>query len=309
METYKRNTLKIFSVLILLVFLNCFLLKQRYHEKLLIEGKIGSGPGQIRWETIDYLPTGPTSFGINNKGGIYILDYLNHRVVKYDSKGNYVEDLPQGANQNPMDIAFDRNDNIYIEYMSGDIALYDYNMGFIRMINLKPLVPPIIPRMTHLEITDDGTILLIDPDIDQVDQIIEVDTIGNLVKIIDNFKGYVESKGEYYIKKASPVSDMIVFNAEKKRFFPLKKLKAEKGIPEIIGIDSLKNIYFLIEKKNAMENRVVKVNRRGWRRANFLIKSSPGHADVCRTVRVSPGGKVYVLDDVGDKFNLWEYSL
>lgn len=308
MKKFKGICFNTVIILTLFSFFNCFLLKQKYHEKLLIEGKIGSGPGQIRWETVDFLPTGPTSFGINNKGKIYILDYLNHRVVKYDSKGNYVEDLPQGANQNPMDIAFDRNDNIYIEYMSGDIALYDYSMGFIRMLNLKPLVPPIIPRITRLEVTDNSTILLIDPDIDQVDQIIEVDTMGNLVKIRDIFKGYIESKGEYYIRNASSGTDMMVFNADKKELLPLKKLSGEKDIPEIIGIDSLKNIYFLIEKKNSMKNRVVKVNRRGWRKADFLIKTSPGHADICRTVRVSPGGKVYVLDDAGDKFNLWEYS-
>ncbi len=309
MKRFKGIFLSVSAALILLSFFNCFLLKEKYREKLLIDGKIGSGPGEIRWETIDYLPTGPTSFGINKKGEIFILDYLNHRVVKFDSKGNYIEDLPQGGNQNPMDIAFDSNDNIYIEYMSGDVALYDYGMGFIRILNLKPHVPPIIPKMTHLEATDRSTVLLVDPDLDQVDQIIEVDTNGNLIKIRDKFKGYIESKGGYYINNTSSgSSDMMVYNADNKAILPLKKLKAGEGIPEIIGVDSLKNLYFLIAMKKSMKDRVVKVNYRGWRKADFLIRTSPGHADVCRTVRVSPGGKVYVLDDADDKFHLWEYG-
>ena len=308
MKKFKRIGFVFFAIFLVFVCSNCFLFTEKYHENLLIDGKIGSGSGEIRWETIDYLPTGPTSFGVNNRGEIFILDYLNHRVVKFDSKGNYIDEILQGAHQILMDIAFDSKDNIYIEYASGDVSIYDRGLVFIRTLDLKPNVPPIMPKMTHLEATDSSTILLVDPDRDQVNQIIEVDTIGNIVQTRNNLKGYIETRGMYYVNSKSS-GDLILYKDENdKPIFPLKKLNAGNETARVIGVDSLRNVYFLIPLENSMNDRVVKVNHRGWRRADFEIRTSPGHADVCRSVRVSPGGKVLVLDDADDRFHLWEYS-
>jgi hypothetical protein len=308
MKKFKRIGFVFFAIFLVFVCSNCFLLTEKYHENLLIDGKIGSGSGEIRWETIDYLPTGPTSFGINNRGEIFVLDYLNHRVVKFDSKGNYVDEILQGAHQILMDIAFDNQDNIFIEYASGDVSIYDRGLVFIRTLDLKPNVPPITPKMTHLEATDSSTILLVDPDRDQVNQIIEVDTIENIVQTRNNLKGYIETKGIYYVNSKSS-GDLILYKDENdKPIFPLKKLNAGNETPRVIGVDSLRNVYFFIPLENSMNDRIVKVNHRGWRRADFEIRTSPGHADVCRSVRVSPGGKVFVLDDADNRFHLWEYS-
>ena len=213
MAKFKRIWTRIFVVLVVLVSSNCFLLKQRYHENLLINGKIGSGPGEIRWETIDYLPTGPTSFGINNRGEIFILDYLNHRVVKFNSKGNYSDEILQGAHQNLMDIAFSNNGDVFIEYISGDVSIYDRGLSFVKTLELKSPVPPISPEMTHLEVTDRGTILIVDPNLDQTDQIIEVDTNENILQTKDNLDGYIETKGEYYVKATSS-GEKILYKAD-----------------------------------------------------------------------------------------------
>ena len=74
MRNKNKLCLATLILLILLGFSNCFLFKQEYSEKLLIEKKIGSGSGELSWKTIDYLPTGPTSFGINNRKEIFVLD-------------------------------------------------------------------------------------------------------------------------------------------------------------------------------------------------------------------------------------------
>lgn len=308
MEKFGRVLVSIFVVFIVFVCSNCFLLKEKYSESLLIDGTIGSGPGEIRWETIDYLPTGPTSFGVNNEGEIYILDYLNHRVMKFDSEGEYVDKILQGAHRNLMDIAFDSEDNIYIEYVSGDVSIYDRGLNFVRTLDLSPGVPPIVPKMTHLEATDRSTVLLVDPNLDQVNQIIEVDTNGNIVETRDILEGYIESKGQYYIKKESSGDMTLYRDKNDKSILPLEKLDAKGEIPRVIGIDSLRNLYFLIPMETSMKDRIVKVNHKGWLKADFTVRASPGHADVCRTVRVSPGGKVYVLDDEKNKFHLWKYS-
>jgi len=296
----KKNLicLRVSFVLIILSFVNCFLLREEYRERLLVEGKIGSGPGELSWKMIDLLPTGPISFGVNRKGKMFVLDLLCNRIVNFDREGKYVESFPQDINVYLMDIAFDKNNNMYVEYWSGDIAIYDKDMNLIRLLDLKGKGHPITP----MEVTNRKTILLMDPDVRRGDKIIEVDTNGNFIKEKDNLIGYIITKGEYYIG-----SDNSVYNANGKPAFSIKKLKIKDGRPEIIGIDSLRNIYFKIGLKESLEDRVLKVSPKGRRLADFLIKYSSGHSDVCRTVRVSDAGHVYVLDDVGEKFQIWEY--
>jgi hypothetical protein len=153
-----------------------------------------------------------------------------------------------------------------------------------------------------VEVTNRNTILLMDPDVRRGDKIIEVDTNGNFIKERDNLIGYIKAKGEYYIG-----TDNNVYNSKGKRAFSIKKLKIEDGSPEIVGIDSLRNIYFKIGLKESLEDRILKVSPKGRIMADFLIKYTSGHSDVCRTVRVSDAGHVYLLDDVNERFQLWEY--
>ncbi|MEJ2567763.1 MAG: hypothetical protein P8Z50_02630 [candidate division WOR-3 bacterium] len=297
----------IFFLLILLGFSDCFLFKQKYSEKLLIEGNIGSGPGELLWETIDYLPTGPTSFAINRRKEIFILDFLNNRVVKFDKNGNYDESFPQETTRKLMDIAFDKNDNIYIEYVSGDIGIYDADMILKRVLDLKRLVPPITPKITPLEMTNSNTILLVNPKINRENEIIEVDTTGNILNTIDKIDGFILTKGEYYIK-GKPGEGKSIYNNQNKQIFSIQELKLEDESPEIVGIDSSLNIYFKVGVKGSMRDRIIKINPGGRVLADFTITYSSGHTDVCRTVRVSEDGNVYVLDDQDRKFHLWEYS-
>ncbi|MBN1694873.1 hypothetical protein JW879_05690 [candidate division WOR-3 bacterium] len=305
----KKNILCLstLGLLIILGLSNCFLFKQKYSERLFIEGNIGSGPGELSWKTIDYLPTGPTSFGINNRQEIFVLDFLNKRVVKYDKNGNYVESFSQDAKNPLMDITFDKNDNIYIEYTSGNIGIYDTDMILKRILDLKRLVPPITPKITPLEVTDRNTILLVNPKINKENEIIEVDTTGNIIEVRDKRRGYIVTKGEYYMQETTE-ADFCVYNKEDRRILSIRKLKLKDGIPEIIGIDSSGNLYLKVGVKGLMQDRIIKVSPRGRIMADFVIKYSSGHTDVCRTARVSGDGKVYILDDLGEKFQLWEYS-
>ncbi len=307
MKLYKKTYLFLIFVTITSICC-CGTKEETYHEKLLIEGKNGSGHGEISWKEIGSLPTGPISFAVNSKGSVYILDLLNDKVVKFDSKGKYVASFPQDTTKYLMDIAFDKDNNIYIEYWSGDIAIHDTTMKFKRILDLKGNGHPI----TKMEVTKRNTILLMDPDIEHGDHIIELDTNGYLLKGNYDLRYYIESKGEYYIREwhssigQTKLSDS-VYNVEDKSIFSREKLGL-KGF-EIIGIDSLKNIYFSIKVNDEPKERILKVSPKGKILADFLIRYSSGHADACRTTRVSDAGEVYVLDGwySKEKFQLWKY--
>ena len=206
-----------------------------------------------------------------------------------------------------MDISFDKNGNIYIEYMDGDIGVYDSDMILKRILNLKRLVPPLTPKITPVEVTSLNTILLVNPKINKENEIIEVDTSGNILETRDRRRGYIVTKGEYYIQETTEGGSSI-YNNEHKQILSMKKLKSKDDKPEIVGIDSLHNLYLKVGVKGLMQDRIIKVSPRGRIMADFPIKYSSGHTDVCRTARVSKGGKVYILDDLDEKFQLWEYS-
>jgi len=300
MSIYKKLGLVLILFTVTLIF-GCSSKKEEYRERLLIVGKIGSDPGELSWEKIGALPTGPISFAVNGKGAIYILDLLNDRVVEFDSNGKYIASFPQDTTKYLMDIAFDKNNNIYIEYWSGDIAIYDNTMKLKKTLDLRGNGHPITP----MEVTKRNTILLMDPNIENGDHIIELDTNGYLLSGKYDISYYIESRGEYYIRVwhsglTSRSSDS-VYNADNKLVFP--------AFGKIIGIDSSKNIYFSMKVKEEPKERILKVSLKGKILADFLIRYSSGHADVCRTTRVSDAGHVYVLDGSWqkEKFQLWKY--
>ncbi len=289
---------------------SCASEKEEYHERLLIENKIGSGPGEISWKKIGVLPNGPISFAVNGKGEIFILDWLNDRIVKFDSNGKYIANFPQDTTEHLMDIAFDEKNNLYLEYWSGDIAIYDNNMKLKKLIELEGQGSPI----STMEVTNRNTILLIDPNVKHGEQIIELDTNGYLLRGRYDLRYYIESKGEYYLREWRSISSRMklgdsVYNAEDKSLFSRERLGLS-GV-KIIGIDSLKNIYFSRKIKDDPKERILKVSPKGKILADFLIRYSSGHDDVCRTTRVSDAGHVYVLDGSWEreKFQLWEYYL
>jgi len=62
--------------------------KEVYVPKVIIEGKWGSGPGEFGIIPSEYeAPTGPKEFQIDLEENIYVLDAVNSRIQKFNSKG------------------------------------------------------------------------------------------------------------------------------------------------------------------------------------------------------------------------------
>ena len=65
-----------------------------YTPKIIFEGKWGTGPGEFGFRMWEGEPDYPKSFVIDSKENIYILDYLNNRIQKFDSDGKYIASIP-----------------------------------------------------------------------------------------------------------------------------------------------------------------------------------------------------------------------
>jgi hypothetical protein len=71
---------------------------EEYVPKVIIEGKWGTGPGEFGMAS--RFPLGyfeqykPSSLAVDSKGNIYILDFVNNRIQKFDKTGKYLMGVP-----------------------------------------------------------------------------------------------------------------------------------------------------------------------------------------------------------------------
>ena len=71
---------------------------EEYVPKVIIEGKWGSGPGEFgiasRFPLGHFDQYKPNSLAVNSKGQVYVLDYVNNRIQKFDREGKYLISIP-----------------------------------------------------------------------------------------------------------------------------------------------------------------------------------------------------------------------
>jgi len=71
---------------------------EEYVPKVIIEGKWGTRPGEFG--IASQFPLGhfekyqPSSLAVDSKGNIYVLDFVNDRIQKFDKSGKYLTELP-----------------------------------------------------------------------------------------------------------------------------------------------------------------------------------------------------------------------
>ncbi|MEQ1606650.1 MAG: 6-bladed beta-propeller [Pyrinomonadaceae bacterium] len=89
-------------------------------------GAAGSGDGELK---------DPTGIVVDANGNIYVADGAQKRVVKFDAKGNYIENLaaPEGGFSYPNDLALSGNSEIYIaDRGRAMIMRFDLKTGNVR---------------------------------------------------------------------------------------------------------------------------------------------------------------------------------
>ncbi len=105
-------------------------LPEKYVKKVIIDAKWGNGPGEFGMDTLSDPPAGPSGFILDRDENIFIYDYGNGRIYKFNSKGELEKEL---------DI---KKDNIYSFTVKNDTI---YGLVFtglnpiekIKMIDIK----------------------------------------------------------------------------------------------------------------------------------------------------------------------------
>ncbi|MGB9940271.1 6-bladed beta-propeller [Methanosarcina sp.] len=91
-------------------------------------GSYGSSDGQFKT---------PIGIDVDSLDNIYVADFGNHRIQKFDSNGNFItrwgsEGTGTGQFKYPRDVAVDSSDNVYVaEERNNRIQKFDSNGNFI----------------------------------------------------------------------------------------------------------------------------------------------------------------------------------
>lgn len=93
-------------------------------------GSAGSGDGEF---------AGAFDVAVDTSGNVYVADYSNHRIQKFDSAGAYL--IQWGSNgtaesqlDNPYGLTVDRSGNVYVADSDNDrIQVFDSSGAFLRM--------------------------------------------------------------------------------------------------------------------------------------------------------------------------------
>ena len=95
---------------------------------------------------------------VDQDGNIYVVDFGNYRVQKFDRNGNYLQTIGRrgqgpGEFENPLQIVFDsKTGNIYIKDGRLRIKIFDNKGNYLNAIKLE-----YFPRV--IELNEDGNIL------------------------------------------------------------------------------------------------------------------------------------------------------
>jgi hypothetical protein len=74
-----------------------------YVPKVIIRGKWGKKPGEFGREgEADVMDLKPESMAVDSKGNIYILDFVNNRIQKFDSEGRYLKSIEVDGLRGPI---------------------------------------------------------------------------------------------------------------------------------------------------------------------------------------------------------------
>ena len=280
-------------------------------------GSEGTGDGQFYY---------PQAIDIDSWGSIYVADVFDHRIQKFDSKGNFLlkwgsEGTGDGQFYYPQAIDIDSSGNVYVgDEQNYRIQKFDSNGTFITKWGSQGTGDGQLGGPTGIAIDSSGNVYVADPynyriqkfdskgnfitkwgskgsgdgqfkeSTNIIEQAIAVDSSDN-VYVTDFFNNRIQkfdSKGNFITKWGSEGIGDGEFNG-----------------PDGIAIDSSDNVYVA----EWVNNRIQKFDSKG----NFITKwgskgSGDGQFSVPEGIAIDSSNNVYVADRGNNRIQIFAPS-
>jgi hypothetical protein len=256
-------------------------------------------------------PIVPAAIALDKGGNIYISDNHNRRVVKYDSEGNFVANIPLGPPISVKDIRVGNDGTIYLLESSGD---------FIRRINQNgELVlgypkPDWVRRLISCRLDDMDTLWVeveVERDFPSSKAVVP---IGNAQEVFSRQRQLEGARAGY------PVGDMVFPRGRKSDdgtemqwFDQAGNLALRLGpfdpgrVTFDLELDKVGNLYFLmaiVTERTPFEIR--KFSREGGLLARFLVPDP--YVPPKRQITVDDAENVYYLNPQKDQVQVIKYE-
>ncbi|MDD2890902.1 MAG: hypothetical protein PHE49_09755 [bacterium] len=121
---------RVIAIPFLFIFLNSGI-EAKSMSKVIVDIKWGKEPGMVG---IDTSKMSTPSIDIDGEGNIYIDDFINKRINKYDSTGNLITTIPLLYNGN---FAVSNDGRIYTLFSYFEISIYEKNGHFLKSYNCR----------------------------------------------------------------------------------------------------------------------------------------------------------------------------
>jgi DNA-binding beta-propeller fold protein YncE len=98
---------------------------------------------------------------VDAHGNIFVSDYENKRVQKFDAQGNFITAWGMGADIEvtgiPEGIAIDDQGQVYItDYSLGRIQVFDNDGNWLRSFGSESITKPLFRQPVAIALDDDG---------------------------------------------------------------------------------------------------------------------------------------------------------
>lgn len=328
MKNYQRLLLLLFILLLNGYFLNSIFAQKKgikWDGKIEYENgiKVVKNPenpvyGKIKLDLVEDLSIGNeenenymfyslTSLAVDDKGNIYVLDFGNCRVQKFDNKGNYIKTIGRkgqgpGEFERPERIFVDKKNIYVLEFTK--MHIFDLEGNFLRTIKTGFFVDSFI--MGNKKILAFTSLIRQNK---QIDAIILLNLKGRIIKEIVNFPTPLR-----LIRKRGII--FMAYNPyQPKLYFSL--LKGGKGVYgysskyKLFVINSEGKIEFIFEKaespsritrkeKNKIINDFLESRNRWLKEKKRGFKLSKGDA---KEAFIFPKHRPFFNDIMGDNLN------
>ncbi|MGC8960729.1 MAG: hypothetical protein ACP5OO_13310 [Chloroflexia bacterium] len=99
--------------------------REVYISTTVVVAPVGDGPGEVGyWEMPEAGRIWADRFTVDARGNIYILDRVNHRVVRFDPQGKFLGNTPYEG-WDIVDLAVDNEGNLYLLRGGDGVRLLD----------------------------------------------------------------------------------------------------------------------------------------------------------------------------------------
>jgi len=254
---------KIHLVLLVILMIGSFvymsLAADRYVARQILFAKLGNGDGQVGYSSRN--PAGmemmPTDYAVDSKSNIYVCDYVNRRIIKYDKKGKYVRNIMNKGVVKPIYVyvSVDGLDNIHVFNEKGK-AIENYDKDG----NYKDSISDIDKFMVDMRTDYKGDIFMYEN--------------GNNVKLQKKQGAYFRSNVDYIFESPSNIiyrmdtgkdtSKIVTFKGLadysdiSRSNIPINSISVKTGA-RLLGVDMGENSYVV----DGMGRVVSKYNSKG----------------------------------------------